>query len=189
VRCETPEPAVAPDCGGITVFHVTCIGISSDGRWLAAGDQGGKVYLWRLTPDKWDQGLQNAELKDEQLAELWKDLTSGDARVAHRAVWTLAAARLVSVKYFDARLEPAEATTDDKVRSLIRDLDKDDYKTRAKATAELKRVAHPAEKQVRATLAECAFCAGAGCSRVRCGRRHIRWLEEAAPAPRAGRAR
>jgi WD40 repeat protein len=136
-----------------TGAHVTCVALSSDGARLAAGDQSGKVYLWRLAPDKWDQGLQKPELKDEQLAELWKDLADDDAPRAHRAVWTLSAAPKLSVKYLDTRLKPAEATTDDKIRGLIRDLDNNDFETREKATMELTRIAHRAEKLMRAALA------------------------------------
>jgi dipeptidyl aminopeptidase/acylaminoacyl peptidase len=136
-----------------TGAHVTCVAISSDGTRLAAGDQGGKVYVWRLAPDRWDQGLQGPGLKGEQLADLWNDLAGGDAPRAHRALWTLAAAPQVSVKYLDTHLKPAEATTEDKVRGLIRDLDSDDFKTREKATAELTHIAHRAEIQVRAALA------------------------------------
>ena len=93
------------------------------------------------------------KLKGEQLADLWKDLAGGDAPRAHRALWTLAAAPQESVKYLDTRLKPADATTEDKIRALIRDLDNTEFKTREKATAELTRIAHRAEKQVRAALA------------------------------------
>ncbi len=132
---------------------VTTVAFSPDGTRLAAGNQGGKVYLWRLAPEKWEQGLLGPELKAEQLAGLWKDLASSDVPTAHRAVWSLAAARQPAVKYLQTRLKPVEAVTEDRVRGLIRDLDDDAFATREKAQAELLRIAHRAEKQVRAALA------------------------------------
>src|SRR5262249_40184518 len=77
-----------------------------------------------------------ADVKAEQLPELWKDLADADAVKAYKAALALSAAPAQAVPFLSANL-PREAPKTERIDKLIRDLDDDDFDVREKATTEL----------------------------------------------------
>ena len=123
------------------------VAFSPDGKTLASACWDQKVRLWDLPP-----AARPAPAPDrKELEACWEDLLGDDAAQAYRAVWALTAAADRSVPFLAAHLRAADGDAA-KLPPLIRDLDDDDYDTREKASAALKRIGPAAEPALRKAL-------------------------------------
>jgi hypothetical protein len=122
------------------------VAFSPDGKTLASACWDQKVRLWDLPAAGPAPAPDRKELQD-----WWDDLLGDDARQAYCAVWALTAMPERSVPFLAAHLRAA-AVDAAKLPPLIRDLDDDDYDTREKASAGLKRFGPAAEPALRKAL-------------------------------------
>ncbi|HVS34660.1 MAG TPA: WD40 repeat domain-containing protein, partial [Gemmataceae bacterium] len=119
--------------------YIDALAFSPDGRRLYTGGHDGTVLAWDLT-DQRATGfgpLDPAKLDDQALEALWDQLAAGDASLAYRAMWTLAAAPKRSAPFLLAHLHRPAPTAAAMVR-WIADLDSDDFQTRERASAQLR---------------------------------------------------
>jgi RNA polymerase sigma factor (sigma-70 family) len=72
------------------------------------------------------------------LADAWQTLAYGDAKSAFRAQGRFLAEPARAVEWFKSRLTPAVRLDPSRVKTLIAELDNDDFATRERATVELK---------------------------------------------------
>jgi RNA polymerase sigma factor (sigma-70 family) len=122
------------------------VAFAPDGKTLASACWDQKVRLWDLP------AARPAPAPDGKEPQAWwDDLIADDAPQAYRAVWALTAMPERSVPFLAARLRAAGADAA-KLPPLIRDLDDDDYDTREKASAALKRFGPAAEPALRKAL-------------------------------------
>jgi len=124
------------------------VAFSPDGKTLASACRDQKVRLWDL-PAARPAPVPAPDRKE--LETLWEDLLGDDTAEAYRAGWALTAAADRSVTFLVAHLRPADGDAA-KLPPLIRDLDDDDYETREKASAALKRIGPAAEPALRKIL-------------------------------------
>jgi RNA polymerase sigma factor (sigma-70 family) len=120
----------APDrpCASSLVF-------APAGRILATGHADGAILLWDATLRG---GVRGGPLTAAERSALWTDLAGPDAARAHAAVWRLADDSGDSVAFVGARLRPVLAVPRRVVKSLLDDLDSDEFKVRVAAEQKLR---------------------------------------------------
>jgi len=109
--------------------RVTALAFGPDGR-LFTGGLDTIVLGWDVRPPR--------EPAKGTLADAWDALTSYDARAGFQAQGRFLAEPVKAVEWFASRLTPAIRPDPSSVKALIADLEKDDFATRARATAALK---------------------------------------------------
>jgi WD40 repeat protein len=118
---------------------VNVLAFAPDGRSLATGSADTTVLLWDLTgrPDPAVRLL--GKRSSEQLAGLWSDLGSGDARKGHQAMVRLAAAPTEAVALLRQRVKPdaRKPLAVAEVRRLIAELEDDSFAVREEASRAL----------------------------------------------------
>jgi WD40 repeat protein len=107
-----------------------------DGRRLATGMMDGTVLVWELTPETWPKTDLPQQLDRRQLDAAWIDL-AGDARKAHRTIYTLAGVPKQALPFLADHLRPVAAVEAKRVEKLLTDLDSDQFAVREVATKEL----------------------------------------------------
>jgi WD40 repeat protein len=127
------------------------LAFSPDGKRLASGHADGTILIWDLTPEI-DQRPAAPRPSAEALERRWSDLAGDDARKAHVAIWNLTDAAGPAITLLDQRLRPATTPATEKVRSLIADLDHEEFARREAAFRELWELEELAEPAVRAAL-------------------------------------
>jgi hypothetical protein len=78
---------------------------------------------------------------------------AGDARKAHRAIFTLAGSPKQSLPFLKEHLHPAAAVDPKRVDKLLADLNSEQFAVREKAQPELEKLADLTEPALRQTLA------------------------------------
>jgi RNA polymerase sigma factor (sigma-70 family) len=129
---------------------VHALAFSSDGRRLASGGDDTTILGWDVAGPPLAKPLSEKEVDD-----LWADLSGEDAAKAHRAIWTLAAAPRQALPLFQQHLKPAAAPTADvreQFTQLLADLDSDEFVTRQKTDAKLKKLEPAVEPLARQAL-------------------------------------
>jgi hypothetical protein len=125
------------------------LAISPDGRTLASGSIDVTAVLWDLTGG---QAREKRAPGAADLGKLWADLGGGDAAVAYRAHWRLAAAAGQAVPLLAHRLRPAAAPDPKRLAALVGDLADKRFRKRARAGAELRTLEELSEPALRGAL-------------------------------------
>lgn len=123
-----------------------CLVFSPAGRLLASGSTDITVFLWDLTGRMQKRKLEPVKLAPAECRALWDDLVGQDVPKARLALWKFVAAGDGSVAFLRTSIHPAvcPAAAEAIVR-LVADLDNPQFATRAKAKAQLTRLAELAE--------------------------------------------
>jgi RNA polymerase sigma factor (sigma-70 family) len=126
------------------VFRVV---FSPDGRFLASSSADAPVFVWevagidhRTAPTDWSAGERD---------RLWQELANPEAAAAFKTMRQLLASPEEAVRLFRKRLKPAAPRDEGRLQQLVRDLADDDFETRERATAALKKVAGDIEGMLR----------------------------------------
>lgn len=104
-------------------------------------------------------GPPNRGADQRQLLAWWKDLTGVDAVKANAAKWALVGVGEEVVPFLAAHIKdhpsapPLPPERRQAIEKLIADLDSDDWRTRERASAELKKIVKEAESLLRQALA------------------------------------
>jgi WD40 repeat protein len=134
--------------------RILSLAFSPDGRELASGGNGHfAVLVWDMTGLRAGGRAGRTPLAREQMAALWKDLASADARQADRAVWRLATTPGGAVGFFGEHLRPVAPVAEDRLAGLVETLKSGRFAVRDKAMRELRGIGELAEPALRAALA------------------------------------
>ena len=139
----TFEPLIELGSGDAYAF-------SANGKFMVTGSAS-SLLVWDCTAPSLDRKTSGEKLSPARLEELWSDLRSDEAPVAHRAMIALARRPDDAVTFLRSRSTdrvPDEKTYD----RLVRDLDDPQFKTREAAQIEIVRIAPFAGSLIRRTL-------------------------------------
>ncbi|HTU89709.1 MAG TPA: WD40 repeat domain-containing protein, partial [Gemmataceae bacterium] len=109
----------------------SCLSFAPDGRTLATGHLDSTILVWKLVPSG-----RPATAKD--LPRLWKDFIGTDAARAYAASWQMADIPKEAIHFLQAHLRPVAPASAEQVRSLLIDLDSDDFAKREAAATRLR---------------------------------------------------
>ena len=132
---------------------VWSVAFSRDGRLVASGSRDYTALVWDITGLAPDGKLSLRTVHPDELARLWSDLGDTDGAKAYRAIWTMVSAQQQAVPFLAERLRPVAAPGDERIDSLISDLDSEQYKVRTLASKELARLGDLAEPALSKALA------------------------------------
>jgi WD40 repeat protein len=139
-------------CGHIAApLSVT---FAPNGRTLASGGADSSILLWDFTGRMKDDRLQTVNWTPRELEKRWIDLASSAGSQAVQTLWDLVASPEQAVPLLRQRIKPVEPADVQRVERLIRDLDSEDFETRAKATEGLEKIVDGAEPVLRKKLTE-----------------------------------
>jgi hypothetical protein len=124
--------------------RVTALAFGPDGR-LFTGGLDTVVLGWDVRPPR--------DAATGTLAAAWEALTEADGKVGFQAQGRFLAEPAKAVAWFAARISPARPPDPARVKILSADLDKNDFATRERATAELKEHGRVAAAALRAVVA------------------------------------
>jgi WD40 repeat protein len=130
---------------------ITSLAYTASGKGLVSGSADTTALLWDVPARR----AADERLAPRELARLWEDLASGDAKTAHRAIGALSTAPRVTVPFLAARVRPVPVPDPVRVRRLLADLDSDTLLVREKAMAELESLERAAVPMLRAALEAC----------------------------------
>jgi hypothetical protein len=131
---------------------IEALTLSQDGKLLASGSWDTTALIWDMREVAKATQPHPADVPREQLERLWEDLAGNDGVRAHRAIWSLVAARQL-MPWLGDHLKPVSPPDARRVAQLIADLDSDAFAVREKATRELMEMAEAAEPALRKVLA------------------------------------
>jgi RNA polymerase sigma factor (sigma-70 family) len=162
-RCD--RVAIAPDCRTIvTVSHrsalrfwdmitgeellrrtgatarVTSLAFSADRRFLATGHADSTILLWDMSSVGEHYKSLLTKVDARQVAGSWEDLASSDAGIARQAIGRLIAASDSATALLRTKLVAAPEITEERISSLVADLDHDSFVRREKASKELEKL-------------------------------------------------
>jgi len=131
---------------------ISALAFAPDGRTLATAGTDTTVLVWNLVGGVEEAGRPAGQLTEQDLADLWSDLESSDARKAHRAMSRLIAAPEQAVGLIRQRVPPAAGKPLEarEVERLLANLDNDSFAVREKSHLALE----AAGKSVRPALLE-----------------------------------
>jgi hypothetical protein len=104
-------------------------------RTLATGHADGAILLWDATLRGGRRGEQLSAARREAL---WTDLAGADAAKAYAAVWQFADDPRPAVSFLKERLRPVPPVPTEVVRSLLNELDSDQFAVRETAERKLR---------------------------------------------------
>jgi WD40 repeat protein len=132
---------------------VNSVAFSRDGKRLVSGSTDATVVIWD-TSGLATQATPAPSLSTADREALWRDLSGADAGRAYRAMTTLHADGMESVRFLKERLKAVPATDARQIARWVADLDADDFEVRQKATAALAKLGELAEPALRRALAD-----------------------------------
>jgi WD40 repeat protein len=88
------------------------------------------------------------------LEQLWKDLASAEPKTAYSAMSELAAVEAEAVPYLRDKLRPVESVSPNRILTLIKGLDSDEFATRSSASKQLMEIGEQVEPHIRKYLLE-----------------------------------
>src|SRR5262249_9398993 len=118
---------------------------SPDGRTLATGHADGTILLWDATLR---EGKHSGSLDVARREELWRDLAGADAGRAYAAIWRLADDPAAAA-FLKERLKPVALPSAEVLRSLLNDLDSDQFTVREAAERKLRELGECAGSALR----------------------------------------
>ncbi len=123
----------------------SCLSFAPDGRTLATGHPDSTVLIWSVVPS-----LRTPTADD--LPRLWDALIGSDAARAYAAIWQLADAPELSLSLLQKHPRAAKPAPAEQTRSLLADLDGDDFRKREAAAARLRELGDRAAGALREAL-------------------------------------
>jgi WD40 repeat protein len=131
---------------------IRALAFSPDGKTLGTVSDDSTALLWR-----WREALPltdrpTARITAAELERCWRMLAGEDARQAHRAIWTLAAAPEQVVPFLGSQIPPVPFPDTLRIGRLIGDLESDNLATREQASRELATLGGVGEPQLRKVL-------------------------------------
>ncbi|MGH7170470.1 MAG: WD40 repeat domain-containing protein [Gemmataceae bacterium] len=137
------------------------VAFSPDGKRLATASGDATTLIWDLAAvaargphPRFDKRSVKSPLDAKDLETAWNDLTGDDAVKAQQAIWMLAREPRQAMAFLRQHLRPADKPDAARIKSLISDLDSDNFSTREQASAELTRLGTSAEMLLRKKHAE-----------------------------------
>jgi WD40 repeat protein len=131
---------------------VESLALMPGGRAAVTGLDDGTILVWDLEPATWPAIGETKRLHRKDVDELWTDLMSADARKAHRAIYTLAAAPAQAVPFLAEHLQSAAKVNSKRVERLLADLNSDQFAVREAAMRGLADLGEQVEPNLRRTL-------------------------------------
>ncbi len=125
--------------------RVTALAFGPDGR-LFTGGLDTVVLGWDVLPPR--------DAAKGGLAEAWEALTDAEGKAGFQAQGRFLAEPAKAVEWFATRVTPVHPPGPSRVKALIADLDKDDFATRERATADLKEHGPVAAAALREVVAK-----------------------------------
>jgi WD40 repeat protein len=133
-------------------FPATHIVFMPDGQTVATGMSDGSVLLWDMASPKTPAKGITKDLEEADVEKLWTDLGSNDAAIAYRAAMKAIQSPPQAIQALERRLKAANKVDANRVKSLVVDLDSDEFATREKAAQELVRLGEEVEPALRQAL-------------------------------------
>jgi hypothetical protein len=123
--------------------------LSPDGRTLANGYADSTILLWDATLRG---GARGGLLRAGQAESLWADLAGADAARGYAAGWRLADDPTRSVALLQERLQPIRPASPEEMRTLLGNLDSNQFSVRQAAERTLRELGERAEPGLRESL-------------------------------------
>ena len=133
---------------------------SPDGKTLASGQADSTAPVWDLIPGLRQLGDSVEKPAEADLETCWADLANADAKKARAAVSSFARSPNTAVPFLKRRLRPIEHTSQEKIKSLLDDLESNDAAVWQKAGRTLCLLGTEAESAMRFAL-RCEYTAPA----------------------------
>jgi RNA polymerase sigma factor (sigma-70 family) len=128
------------------------LAFSADGKRLVSGGWDTTILVWDVQGLPRPRRAKPAALSPKEREALWAELGGLDAARAYRAVRTLTRAGEQAASFLADRLQPVPAADAREITRLIADLGSGRFTVRAKAEAELEKLAELAEPALRRAL-------------------------------------
>jgi RNA polymerase sigma factor (sigma-70 family) len=132
---------------------VNAVAFAPDGKTVLSAGDDTTALVWNVADLRPEDRPRTADLRPAELEAFWTDLAGEDVAKAHRAVWALAATARQSVPFLKDRLRPTVPADPERIARLVRDLDRDRFAVREKATAELEKLGEAARPALQQVLA------------------------------------
>jgi hypothetical protein len=122
---------------GHLACEVAAAALSDDGRLLASGGYDSQALVWDLTGRTPDGRWRTGHADPGQLRGWWDALAGAEAGAAYTAAWGLASDPDGATALLGKQLRPVMPGDAVRVKSLVEELDHEDFDTRERAEREL----------------------------------------------------
>ncbi len=151
IRCLDLATAEWQPAARVHRDAVAALTLSPDGRTLASGSWDTTALVWRTAALTGSRPLKKIARSEQDIEALRNDLVGTDAGRAYRAGWELAAT-VDAGRLLGKLVRPVPEAEGARLKSLVTDLDSDDFGVREKATAEIRIFRDLAEPMLRDAL-------------------------------------
>jgi WD40 repeat protein len=132
--------------------RLTSLVFSPDGRILVSGGWDNTALVWDVAGSLGNKPAAAVKLTPRQQEVLWRDLGSGDAGLAYRAMGILVRGGDRSIEFLIKNLGTSPKMESEKIDQWLAELDSQDFVVRQKASQELERAGKQAEPALRKVL-------------------------------------